>query len=183
MIFITEKFFSNRAARDAAKFFAECLSVLESKLDLTNAANENDIHKWANAAALFPQLVLEFLKKSPPVWPGQEDVLISKGLCDKGLSPSHLYQFFYSLHITEYEKLIVSLCSEYFCNAFYLNCTNREKNGDFKGTIGKADMTLAIEKVFEASGTNTFFHKMSAALTGKEHEVQALLLLSGRLGD
>lgn len=65
-----------------------------------------------------PQLIQIFLQKSPPVWPGQNDVLMELGI--KG---DVLQSMQYQITMFGFDpEIIQKLCIDYYVNGFVRNC-------------------------------------------------------------
>jgi hypothetical protein len=155
MLFSAQKFLATKASASAATWFATSFQILHTQLKL-HSSGENAFES-SDVLKVFPVIIKDFLKKSPPTWPGQMEVL--KNISMMG----DLMDLWFSMvPVDAYKGKIVELCTMYYCNAFYRNCDALEADGSPKGALGKAALESAVEAVFSKQGTNDFFKLLEA---------------------
>lgn len=157
MLYSIQKFLATRASKSAAKWFASTLRILQKELGLYSVSTPSNPNEgFSIFKDTFPSLIREFLKQSPPTWPGQPEVLERLEL------GSRLDFTFKIIPEKSYREKIVQLCTVYYCNAFYTTCEHAEAAGLSKGTDGIVALLEAVDEVFAKEGTNDFFKLFEA---------------------
>jgi hypothetical protein len=81
MLFKFQKFTNAKAVQEAASWFGQSIRILEDEIQfVAKKARGDDVSTEAKALhCLLPKLFQTFVKKSPPKWPGQHQVLNDLG--------------------------------------------------------------------------------------------------------
>lgn len=120
MFFAFQKFLNVRAVRSAARWFANNIKLADDHLKITQKLNSGEFpgDELKALRQTMPQLIQIFLQKSPPVWPGQNDVLMELGI--KG---DVLQSMQYQITMFGFDpEIIQKLCIDYYVNGFVRNC-------------------------------------------------------------
>jgi hypothetical protein len=130
MLFGIQKSLSLRAVCEAAQWFGKCIQASEEELKIVQKSqnNEDIVDAIDGFMSAFPKLFEMFIQKSPPRWPGQNEILESLGFI-RGRAGSDLNDFMENHPL----KLVQDFCIDYYVNGFVRTCRQMEIEGNPKG--------------------------------------------------
>ena len=120
MFFGFQKFLNVRAVRSAAQWFANNIKIADEHLQITKKlkAGEYPGDELDALKQMMPQLIQIFIQKSPPTWPGQNEVLL-----ELGIEGDIIHSMQYQITMFGFDpEIIQKLCIDYYVNGFVRNC-------------------------------------------------------------
>lgn len=162
-MFVIQKFLNVRATADAANWFADNINLMVEGLQLyeENLGDPDFNDRVTAATQLWPTLMLNFVKKSPPQWPGQAEFLDQHGFSSLTFETDY-YTNDNGISI----EWLVRLCTEYFVSGFVRNCRAMDKEGDPRGREGLKALTQKIDDIFEAKNVLRFIRTVEKHYLG-----------------
>jgi hypothetical protein len=153
MFFAFQKFLNVRAVRSAAQWFANNFKIADGHLQITKKleAGEYPSDELDSLKHMMPQLIQIFLQKSPPVWPGQNEVLM-----ELGIKEDILQSMQYKIIMFGFDpEIIQKLCVDYYVNGFVRNCRDLVINkGNYSAAYALKAMYDEYDHVISNAGVN-----------------------------